>query len=136
MRKFQCLTERMANSLYYRNIYRPIIFLLYIILIALILACKYGYRGTNCKTKCPFPLYGEDCQLTCDCVEKDCDHAFGCKGISIKNAVLLICIVLHCILVSFSFSFYIKIHLNSSGKMIFKFTYITSNSSVSCDTYL
>lgn len=114
-------------------------FLLYICLIALILACKWGYRGTNCETKCPFPLYGEDCQLTCDCIKKDCDHASGCKGISIKNTVLLFCIVLHCsvcILVSFSFSFYIKIHLNSSVKMIFKFTYITSNSRVNCGTYL
>lgn len=46
--------------------------------IIIYLACANGYMGLRCGTKCPFPLYGHGCQLTCNCIDKDCDHVTGC----------------------------------------------------------
>lgn len=43
------------------------------------LACKLGYYGKNCGTKCPFPLYGSLCTSRCNCNAKDCDFISGCK---------------------------------------------------------
>nr|XP_034309244.1 protein draper-like [Crassostrea gigas] len=40
--------------------------------------CKVGYFGTNCDKKCVYPLYGKDCQLTCNCSKRDCWHVGGC----------------------------------------------------------
>lgn len=90
---YDTLIERIANSLYYRNIYWPTIFLFLICVIAILYpACKWGYRGTDCETKCLFPSYGEDCQFICNCNKTDCDHAVGCKGINIKNTWILFCV--------------------------------------------
>lgn len=37
------------------------------------------YTGNNCDTKCTFPSYGHDCQMTCVCQKEDCDFAKGCS---------------------------------------------------------
>lgn len=44
------------------------------------LACEPGYSGVNCKLKCPFPLYGSECQMRCTCKAEHCDFANGCKS--------------------------------------------------------
>lgn len=43
------------------------------------LACAVGYTGNNCDTKCTFPSYGHDCQMTCVCQKEDCNFAKGCS---------------------------------------------------------
>lgn len=40
--------------------------------------CDKGYYGPYCDFKCPFPLYGYDCQSVCDCNVTYCDHVNGC----------------------------------------------------------
>lgn len=42
-------------------------------------ACGKGYMGPNCETKCPYPLYGEVCQMSCNCIDKNCDPVNGCN---------------------------------------------------------
>ncbi|XP_052683327.1 multiple epidermal growth factor-like domains protein 10 [Crassostrea angulata] len=48
-------------------------------------SCKAGFHGTDCKDKCPFPSYGLDCQSTCNCTDKECDHVKGCERKSTEN---------------------------------------------------
>lgn len=43
------------------------------------LGCEMGYIGINCDVRCTFPFFGLDCQLICNCSEKNCDYANGCK---------------------------------------------------------
>lgn len=33
----------------------------------------------DCDVKCPFPSYGNECQLRCTCEETDCDFVNGCR---------------------------------------------------------
>lgn len=49
------------------------------------LACKVGYFGLNCDTKCVYPSYGNDCQSTCNCKETYCDHVEGCTNLTGEN---------------------------------------------------
>lgn len=35
--------------------------------------------GSNCEATCPFPTYGEGCQMKCNCIHKDCDPVNGCN---------------------------------------------------------
>eukprot|EP00105_Crassostrea_gigas_P044454 XP_019928602.1 PREDICTED: uncharacterized protein LOC105342502 [Crassostrea gigas] len=44
--------------------------------------CDKGYMGPNCESECPFPSYGEGCQMICNCIEKVCDPANGCYNSS------------------------------------------------------
>lgn len=46
------------------------------------LACKLGYTGANCDTKCFYPSYGIDCQSICNCRELFCDHKSGCRNLT------------------------------------------------------
>lgn len=46
------------------------------------LACTKGFIGTNCDIKCPLPMYGQDCQFTCNCFAEVCDHVAGCNRLS------------------------------------------------------
>lgn len=46
------------------------------------LACKNGFTGKNCVTKCQYPTYGKGCQSLCDCNESFCDHVNGCTQTS------------------------------------------------------
>lgn len=43
------------------------------------LPCAKGYMGLSCESKCTFPSYGLGCQSHCNCIEKDCDPANGCR---------------------------------------------------------
>lgn len=47
-----------------------------------ILACKPGYIGINCTRVCPYPLYGVDCQMLCNCSKNLCDVSTGCQQIT------------------------------------------------------
>lgn len=38
-----------------------------------------GYRGPDCELRCPFPSYGEGCQMLCYCIGKMCDPVNGCN---------------------------------------------------------
>lgn len=51
----------------------------YILHVFHILACEIGYLGKDCDVKCPFPSYGNECQLRCTCEETDCDFVNGCR---------------------------------------------------------
>lgn len=57
------------------------------ICIAIFKACKSGYTGINCEIKCFFPLYGDDCQSTCNCTKDECDPIHGCRNLSGKTVV-------------------------------------------------
>lgn len=35
--------------------------------------------GLSCESKCTFPSYGLGCQSHCNCIDKDCDPANGCR---------------------------------------------------------
>lgn len=59
-------------------------------LIIILLACGKGYRGNSCAGKCPFPSYGVDCQMICNCIEEDCDPANGCNNPSTGVHIFLI----------------------------------------------
>lgn len=39
-----------------------------------------GYIGPNCSYKCPFPFYEENCMNMCNCSNKACDVATGCRA--------------------------------------------------------
>lgn len=51
------------------------------------LPCGKGYRGTSCEDKCPFPSYGVDCQMICNCTDEDCDPANGCNNSSTEYPI-------------------------------------------------
>lgn len=68
------LNRKFKNSSFWPNIYMTIF-----------IACKAGYTGINCDTKCIYPLYGNDCQSMCNCTNEDCDHMDGCRNSSRKT---------------------------------------------------
>ncbi|XP_078333635.1 scavenger receptor class F member 2-like [Crassostrea virginica] len=41
--------------------------------------CRVGYIGANCSEPCPYNSYGKGCQMTCNCIQDDCDFVLGCK---------------------------------------------------------
>lgn len=43
-----------------------------------IVACRTGYIGKYCETECPYPTFGDRCQLQCLCEQKHCDIVRGC----------------------------------------------------------
>lgn len=43
------------------------------------LECKPGYSGMNCSIPCRYPLYGVECQKSCNCVKDLCDVSVGCQ---------------------------------------------------------
>lgn len=44
----------------------------------LFLACLDGFIGEECKTPCPYPTYGKNCDFSCDCKEEYCNVSMGC----------------------------------------------------------
>ncbi|XP_048767856.2 multiple epidermal growth factor-like domains protein 11 isoform X2 [Ostrea edulis] len=40
--------------------------------------CEVGYYGIDCAEPCPFPSFGKECQLLCNCSEYQCNHKKGC----------------------------------------------------------
>lgn len=40
--------------------------------------CMPGYNGINCALLCPYPQYGVDCQMSCNCIKDLCDVSTGC----------------------------------------------------------
>lgn len=55
------------------------------------LACKHGYFGINCETRCPFPYYGFKCRLVCNCMDTDCDHISGCRTVLGGKSSITLC---------------------------------------------
>lgn len=41
-----------------------------------------GFNGINCTEKCPFPTYGNICQMLCKCNKDQCDVSTGCSTLS------------------------------------------------------
>lgn len=41
-----------------------------------------GFNGINCTEKCPFPTYGNRCQMLCKCNKDQCDVSTGCSTLS------------------------------------------------------
>ncbi|XP_056016236.1 cell death abnormality protein 1-like [Ostrea edulis] len=42
------------------------------------LPCEVGYYGINCADPCPFPAFGKECQLLCNCSQAQCNRETGC----------------------------------------------------------
>jgi hypothetical protein len=42
--------------------------------------CPDGYFGPSCEQLCPYPTFGKDCQMECNCSKKVCSPRLGCKG--------------------------------------------------------
>eukprot|EP00105_Crassostrea_gigas_P043211 XP_019927359.1 PREDICTED: uncharacterized protein LOC105339294 [Crassostrea gigas] len=42
------------------------------------LPCDEGYYGSNCSSKCRFPMYGVNCMSNCNCSAINCHHVYGC----------------------------------------------------------
>lgn len=42
--------------------------------------CTPGFSGINCTEKCPFPTYGNRCQMLCKCNKDECDVSTGCSS--------------------------------------------------------
>lgn len=89
------------------------------------IACKVGYFGLNCDTKCVYPSYGKDCQSTCNCKDTYCDHVEGCANLTGAN----ICkgyffLILHLMLLNIhlqkpAYSYLIKINDNNDETMYY-----------------
>lgn len=43
--------------------------------------CRSGYAGKHCRARCIYPYYGEECESECNCSERMCDVATGCKAV-------------------------------------------------------
>lgn len=41
-----------------------------------------GYTRENCSSPCPYPQYGVDCQITCNCSRDLCDISTGCISLT------------------------------------------------------
>lgn len=55
-----------------------------------------GYHGENCSLPCPYPFFGEECQMICNCSKNLCDISNGCPiettGIYSISTLLLLAI--------------------------------------------
>nr|XP_022304110.1 multiple epidermal growth factor-like domains protein 10 [Crassostrea virginica] len=40
--------------------------------------CNDGYMGVICEKRCPFPYYGDQCILKCNCRKEFCNFITGC----------------------------------------------------------
>lgn len=68
------------------------------------LACDKGYTGPNCEMKCPHPLYGESCQMICNCIGKICDPVNGCNITSSG--------ILHVFLIAYFLVCHLQLYIN------------------------
>lgn len=55
-----------------------------------ILACKPGYIGINCTRVCPYPLYGVDCQMLCNCSKNLCDARLDTLEDTVEQDVFIL----------------------------------------------
>ena len=60
-----------------------------------LLGCRVGYFGNDCKQQCRYPSFGDGCQMMCHCTADHCDHVCGCymthlKGISLLHMLYII----------------------------------------------
>lgn len=47
--------------------------------------CMPGYTRENCSSPCPYPQYGVDCQITCNCSRDLCDISTGCISLTTEK---------------------------------------------------
>lgn len=62
--------------------------------------CTIGYFAKDCKLRCPYPSYGEECQEICNCSKVTCDFVSGCtkrRNSGMKLFSLLFIILTKCL---------------------------------------
>lgn len=71
-------------------------------------ACDEGYYGSNCSSKCRFPMYGVNCMSNCNCSAIDCHHVYGC--IKSEEGIIFFLFLCPTVFISFNFT-HINIYL-------------------------
>lgn len=52
-------------------------------------ACKDGFFGVNCSTKCPVMYFGPSCGFMCSCSIDQCHHITGCQQSPLRGRYFL-----------------------------------------------
>lgn len=56
-------------------------------------ACRDGFFGDNCATKCPEMYFGPACISKCNCTTVQCNHITGCLQFPSQGRALQNCFI-------------------------------------------